>query len=195
MVSQAIYRAEDAIPAIEAELLEVLLQPAEACYPWNPADPASEVALDALAQEWEALGMEDWEVSTQAEALYHSFEQSFSRSNRVSLLEQLKGNFASRIPLSWLESIAKNAQAAIAQSESLADRLITSVQELLPQWDVDDLQVLARPYAYAMRDVETPETISHVRNASWEELSETEQARLSLAIARYALHQLSQTQP
>jgi hypothetical protein len=67
------------------------------------------------------------------------------------------------------------------------------VQDCLPSWGEEDLQVLARPFAYAMRGSETEMlevALRSVRCAEWADLSSIEQARLSLALARYALDQM-----
>ena len=55
------------------------------------------------------------------------------------------------------------------------------------------MELLARPFAYAMRgnqmaDVEF--VLGELQFEEWTALSEIEQARMSLAIARYALSQL-----
>ena len=75
----------------------------------------------------------------------------------------------------------------------MADRLVECVQSLLPDWAEDDLLVLARPFAYAMRgsqaaDVES--VLGEIRHEDWTALSKIEQARVSIAIAHYALEQL-----
>ncbi|HCF26280.1 MAG TPA: hypothetical protein DEV81_03430, partial [Cyanobacteria bacterium UBA11049] len=60
-------------------------------------------------------------------------------------------------------------------------------------WAEDDLLILARPFAVAMRspDTATVESqLSHVSCQNWANVSEIEQARASLAIARYALAQV-----
>jgi len=90
------------------------------------------------------------------------------------------------------ETIVRRAQDTIAANALLVDRLVACVQEILPTWADDDLYVLARPLAYAMRSDDAPVTavIDAVRSADWADLSEIEQARLSLALARYTLDQL-----
>ncbi|MFM6201130.1 MAG: hypothetical protein ACKPE1_18665, partial [Dolichospermum sp.] len=58
----------------------------------------------------------------------------------------------------------------------------------------DDLLVLARPFAYSMRSSEPDKLTSLIRdleNRDWCSLSEIEQAKISLAIANYALEYLS----
>ena len=81
---------------------------------------------------------------------------------------------------------------ASAKYQSLADQMVECVLDILPQWDEEDLQVLARPLAYAMRDAD-PEGVELVMATQrlWAELSEIEQARVGLAVARYAISQLA----
>ena len=70
--------------------------------------------------------------------------------------------------------------------------MVECVLDILPQWDEEDLQVLARPLAYAMReaDSEGVELVTTSRKP-WTELSEIEQAIVGLAVARYAISQLA----
>ena len=70
--------------------------------------------------------------------------------------------------------------------------MVECVLDILPQWDEEDLQVLARPLAYAMRDVDS-EGVELVvaTKRPWAQLSEIEQARVSLAVARYAISELA----
>jgi hypothetical protein len=69
--------------------------------------------------------------------------------------------------------------------------MVQCVQELLPEWGEDVLQVWARPLASAMRGSEA----EIARPVEWDELSESERARLSLAVARYALRQFNDLNP
>ncbi len=155
-------------------------------YPWNPAE--SEEFFNELDQDF-AWNLSDAEVSEKSKSFYASVEQLFSSS---SLQTSLAQKFAT-VPQAWLNAIAKQAQQVATNSANLADQLIQCVQEVLPQWADEDLQVLARPLAYAMRGDETnvvDSAVSKIRPVAWEELSETEQAKLSLAIARYAISKL-----
>jgi hypothetical protein len=70
--------------------------------------------------------------------------------------------------------------------------MVECVLDILPQWAEEDLQVLARPLAYAMREVDSEgaELVMATRRP-WAQLSEIEQARVSLAVARYAISQLA----
>lgn len=71
------------------------------------------------------------------------------------------------------------------------EQLVQSVQDLLSNWATDDLLVMARPYAYAMRcnpGVDNPDNI--VRPLEWIELSEMERAKLTILIAQHAIDSL-----
>jgi hypothetical protein len=70
--------------------------------------------------------------------------------------------------------------------------MVECVLDILPQWAEEDLQVLARPLAYAMREVDSEGTqLAMATKRPWAQLSEIEQARVSLAVARYAISQLA----
>ena len=63
------------------------------------------------------------------------------------------------------------------------------MQDLLPNWATEDLLVIARPYAYAMRGDTGVNNIDNiVRPLAWTELSELERAKLTIAIAQAAIN-------
>nr|WP_290222786.1 hypothetical protein [Trichocoleus desertorum] len=173
------------------ELLDAVLS-TDTPYPWDITDPASATYIEKLEQEFSLDSWLDEEIAQRS----HDF---FARLDGIWAQTALSQRFAAWAPQSVLNAIVQQAQKVVASNLSLADQLIQCVQDSLPDWNVDDLQVLARPLAYAMRGVETEttqvveSTLQSVRPLSWEELSELEQARLSLAIARCALAQLHQT--
>lgn len=157
-------------------------------YPWNPADPEAESFFTDLEQ---GFSLNDWqadEVSARASVFFARIDQLWSAA---SLQESLVERFANRIPRELLGAIATQAQQVLATSQSLADQLVQCVQNILPDVAEEDLYVLARPLAYAMRNGEShravDSTLEKIRTVAWEELSEVEQARLSLAVARCAL--------
>jgi hypothetical protein len=93
-----------------------------------------------------------------------------------------------------LEAIASKAQQIFSTNLSLADQLVLCVKPLLPNWADEDLLVLARPLAYAMRGASDSngESIPGVpRPVEWTELTQMEQVRMSLAVAHSALVQLN----
>ena len=115
------------------------------------------------------------------------------------LQKSLAQQFADRVPQDLLQRLAQAAvhvtQEVSRQSSSLANQLVDCVQEILPNWQEEDLQVLARPFAYAMRGNDSDQvqsTLTTAQAVNWTELSEIEQARTGFAIARYALSKLEQ---
>lgn len=184
----------------ELELLQLILEE-PASYPYNPAEPETEAYFAALEQEVLATG---WSVedlteqgqvlSTHLNYLWSTFDAPVAAIDTDPLSAELLRRFATRAPQDLLNRISRHAHQVVAQNLSLAEQLVQCVQGCLPQWGADDLQVFARPLAFTMRSSETEvleSTISSVRSVEWAELSDVEQARLSLAIARYALAQLS----
>ncbi|PSB28047.1 hypothetical protein C7B82_14435 [Stenomitos frigidus ULC18] len=158
-------------------------------YIWNPAAPESETFFTALEQEF---SLDDWkvdEVATRSSVFFAQLDQLWSAA---TLQETLVQRFASRMPQQLLTAIATRAQQVLSSSVSLADQLVQCVQDALPNLAEEDLYVLARPLAHAMRGNDSPveSTLERVHSIEWDALSEVEQARLSLAIARFALAEL-----
>ena len=177
---------------LTAELFTVDETPhAKTAYPWDPASPESEPFFTELEQDF---SLDDWdaqEISTRSNAFFNQVNQLWSA---VTVQEILNQRFASRIPENLLMAISNRAQQVLMSTATLADQLVNCVDSILPNLAQDDLYVLARPLAYAMRNGESRRaidtTLEKVRPVAWEELSDIEQARLSLAIARCALVEL-----
>lgn len=177
----------DAQTQAEMELLATIVQ-TDVAYPWNPAQLESESYLAALEQEF-ALSdsFSDSDIAENSQVLFAQLEQVWMVT---TLQKSLCDKFA-RVPQDFLAGIAQSVQNATVKCESLADQMVECVLDILPTWAQEDLQVLARPLAYAMRDGDSEgvETIAASRKP-WTELSEIEQARVGLAVARYAISQL-----
>ena len=185
----------------ELELLHLILQQDEA-YPWNPADPSAVAYFDDLEQQVVAMGFMTDEIAldaqsftTQLDQMWASFEPAPTAPARVfntNIFQQL----SARVPQHFLDGIVQRAQEAVSSNLALADQLVLCVQELLPVWNEEDLQVFARPFAYSMRGPVEADALESalrsVRDADWENLSPVEQARLSLAIARYTIAQVEE---
>ncbi|MEG3930412.1 hypothetical protein QT990_03860 [Microcoleus sp. T3_B1] len=171
----------------QMELLATIVQ-TDVAYPWNPAQLESESYLTALEQEF-ALSdsFSDSDIALKSQVLFSQLEQVWLTT---ALQKSLREKFA-RVPQDFLASIAQSVQNATVKCQSLADQMVECVLEILPQWAEEDLQVLARPLAYAMRDVDSEggELVMATKRP-WAQLSEIEQARVSLAVARYAISQL-----
>ncbi|KAM3112381.1 hypothetical protein [Phormidesmis sp. 146-33] len=176
--------------SIETAEVEVLENPqGRISYPWNPANPAADSFFTELEQ---GFSLDDWqesEIAARSTTFFAHLDHLWSAN---SLQTRLTQKFAA-MPQAFLNAIARQAQQVADASNSLADQLVLCVQEILPAWADEDLQVLARPLAYAMRDESDAidSTLKSIRPVEWSELSETEQAKMSLAVARYAIDQLN----
>ena len=172
----------------EMELLATIVQ-TDVAYPWNPAQLESESYLTALEQEF-ALSdsFSDSDIAQKSQVLFAQLEQVWLTT---ALQKSLREKFA-RVPQDFLARIAQSVQNATVKYQSLADQMVECVLDILPQWAEEDLQVLARPLAYAMREVDAEGTqLVMAARRPWAQLSEIEQARVSLAVARYAISQLA----
>ena len=172
----------------EMELLATIVQ-TDVAYPWNPAQLESESYLTALEQEF-ALSdsFSDSDIAQKSQVLFAQLEQVWLTT---ALQKSLREKFA-RVPQDFLARIAQSVQNATVKYQSLADQMVECVLDILPQWAEEDLQVLARPLAYAMRDVDSEGAqLVMATRRPWAQLSEIEQARVSLAVARYAISQLA----
>ncbi|MGB3494766.1 MAG: hypothetical protein WBA57_18705 [Elainellaceae cyanobacterium] len=179
--------------ALKQELLLSLLND-EAPYPWMGETPDSGAFFDRLETEWTATASSDELTALDAagQKFFATLDQAWETPQ--PLQARLEEEFGDRIPSNFVQAIVQRAQALAASSQPMADQLVDCVQSILADWDSDDLFVMARPYAYAMRGKESDSlevALRSVRYAAWTELSGVEQARLSLAIARYTISQLS----
>ncbi|MFN6567905.1 hypothetical protein [Dendronalium sp. ChiSLP03b] len=195
---------------VELELLEVLLESEDTTYPWNPTDDESEVYFDELEQQFGMEELLDEELSIRSQTFYNQLDNLWSEvSNHSyykcsmehslisSLQKSLHTAFAAGVPQGWLNEIATKAAEIFSPQQSMGEQLVQCVQSVLPTWAADDLFVLARPFAYAMRSSEShnmTSVINNVENREWTSLSEIEQAKVSIAIAYYALKQLDSFQ-
>lgn len=195
-------RSEDSYTPSPAQLdlLKVILEPDDAPYPWDTADLESEAYFLKAEQEFVVEEWLDAEITTQAPIFFAHLDQLWTTPTNaatdVSIQSTLRSEFGARIPQSWLDTIAQKVQQIFFDKQLMADQLVQCVQSLLPSWEEDDLLVLARPFAYAMRGnqaVDVESVLGEVQPEDWTALSEIEQARISLAIARYALEKLQVT--
>ncbi|MEM9150157.1 MAG: hypothetical protein AAGB19_06845 [Cyanobacteria bacterium P01_F01_bin.3] len=183
-----------ALDSAQAELLQSILDPDQSA-PWLAAEASSEYAvqLDAAGQVLEISDDEatkGWEgLSTQLNQLW----SSSSASAQTSVLAALQEKFAGRLPSDLLNMIGEKAQEVVKSGQPMVKQLITCVQDGLDNMAEADLQVMARPMAFAMRGTSADEfveaTIQSIRKEDWTALSPIEQAKLSLAAARYAISQ------
>lgn len=174
----------------DLDLLQALFQE-ETLYPWHPTHPESVAYLTELETEFELSDcFTEAEIDQRSQAFFCQVEKLYLAT---TLQQSLLRRFTDQVPRELLDRLAEAAlkvgQKMSDSRLSLADGLVACVQEILPQWQAEDLYVLARPFAFSMLGSETD-----VRETQWAEMSEVEQARVSLAIARYALSEIPPTE-
>lgn len=179
---------------LELELMHSVLEEQATTYPWNPYDPAAKAYLDQLEDSFADDDLSEDVFNSQWHQVAQVAQQIWD-APAASLLTVLTQKFGSRMPANLLEQLATNAQTAAQSGRALIDQLVATAQAVLEDWEADDLQVMARPLALAMRSGgqgEVLETTLHsIRETDWNQLTEVEKARLSLAIARYALGEIA----
>lgn len=177
---------------VQAQLIDSLLASSTAKYPWNPSDPD---AADYYIETDRHFSLDDWseaEITQRSRSFFAQIQSCWANSPtpvlEISPLAALIEKFGARVPQQWLARITENVNCLATQQLEPIDRLIQSVQDLLPNWAAEDLGVIARPYAYAMRGDTGVENIDNiVRPLAWTELSELERAKLTIAIAQEAI--------
>jgi hypothetical protein len=178
----------------EAELIDGLLAAPTTEYPWNPADPDT---ADYYGRTDSHFSLDEWseaEIAQRSQALSAQMQSVWETTTTAAMtspLAALTAKFGTRVPQQWLAQIAANVSSTATSQLEPVDRLMGAVRDLLANWATDDLLVMARPYAYAMRcdpGVDNPENI--VRPLDWAELSELERAKLTILMARYAIDAL-----
>jgi hypothetical protein len=165
---------EDAwqVEAIENEKAKI-------SYPIDPAQSQDWLAELSSNQLLDCFS--DAELDAKANAFFGAVDQLWE----PDLLAVLSRKFVT-VPRELLKTIALRVSQLGTTSGELADQLIACAQSVLPQWAEDDLRVFARPMVYAMRG-DAPKT--DMLGKDWAVMSEIEQAKLTLAIAKYAIDQ------
>jgi hypothetical protein len=176
----------------ESELMDCLLASSTAKYPWNPTDPATADYYDRSDRQFSLDNWSDEEIDQKSQSFFASIQSCWENlsnaESTMSPLAALTAKFGERVPQEWLAQIATNVSNLAASNLEPVEQLVQSVRDLLSNWATDDLLVMARPYAYAMRcnpGVDNPDNI--VRSLDWTELSELERAKLTILIAQYAI--------
>jgi hypothetical protein len=195
---------------VDLELLETLLEPEDATYPWNPGDEESEAYFQELEQQFGMQDLLDEELTTRSQDFYSHLDTLWSgitstpeyndnqqHSVVLNLQETLRTTFSACVPQALLNTIATKATEIFAAHQLISEQLVQCVQTVLPTWETEDLLVLARPFAYAMRSSESQNAasaLSNLNNREWTALSEVEQAKITLAIASYAFIELNKSE-
>ena len=173
---------------VQKAFLSIVMESEPIIYPWEPSQAGTE---DYFAQQQQEFPLDNIlaaaELETKSASLFSHLDQCWQSLAQGEVMKQGLIDRFQGVPSAWLDAIATTAQEIHQQGYSLQDKLVNCVQSLLSQWSEEDLQVLARPLAYAMRGNEPEEqTFTGV----WENLSPVEQARWGLAIAKVALQEM-----
>ena len=173
----------------QQEMLQSVLSP-QRLYPWTPAEADEYFAEASAAGDELALSDEEaqqgWQaLSTQLDTLWGDASSAIQGA--------LAQRFARRLSQVAIAQITAKAAQVASTGRPLAEQLIACVRDTLTGWEEADLQVMARPLAHAMRGQEEilEATISSVRDIEWDALSPMEQARISLAAARWSIDYVS----
>ena len=194
---------------VDLYLLEALLEPTDATYPWNPADEETSAYFQQLEQQFLTPDLLDEELTSRSHTFYSQLDTLWSdistsenykcntELNVVAALQKtLQTSFATYVPQDWIVAITQKAAEIFNSQQLIGEKLVQCALVVLPTWAADDLLVLARPLAYDMRSGEAQnlESVLDVGNHEWSAISEIEKAKVSLAIAHYTLSELNNFQ-
>ncbi|MEM6751560.1 MAG: hypothetical protein AAF630_01010 [Cyanobacteria bacterium P01_C01_bin.38] len=198
----------NSISQTELDLLATLLDPVDNSYPWNPGDEDTTAYFNQLEEQFVMQDLLDEELTMRCEGFHNQLDALWSKCDTsaqyncntnstvaVKLQKNLQKQFSNSMPSAWISLIAQKAAEIFNDKQSMTQQLIECVQAVLPSLEVDDIMVLARPYAYATRSGEPKKVESTANfdlddNREWAALSEIEQAKAGLAVAYHALNQL-----
>lgn len=177
--------SEDSFNSVTEELLEILLD-AEESYPWDLTSPEAEAYFSKIEAEFSLFdALDDAEITVQTNTLFSHLDECWSSVDNSDIKTSLFKKFGQLVPQSWLETITTQAERLATENMSQLTQLVECVRPLWKNWTEDDLQVFARPLAYSMRGE------TSIKQTSWQDLSEIEQIRLSMAIAQEVLREMT----
>ncbi|MEL7329364.1 MAG: hypothetical protein AAGJ69_05925 [Cyanobacteria bacterium J06559_1] len=188
-----------ATSSAQAELLQTVL--ASEQYPWLPNTNRSTDGADPLEAAGLTMEISDEDARQGWNALSAQLTQMWGESAPQSTLASaplqaaLMEKFSGRLPATIIEQIGTKAKQLAsdgqASGQTILDQMVMCVEDVMGTMAAADLQVFGRPMALAMRSTSSDEileaTIQSIRSVEWEALSPIEQAKLSLAVARYAI--------
>ncbi|MGB5595758.1 MAG: hypothetical protein WBM62_17220 [Crocosphaera sp.] len=173
--------SEDNSQTLKEELLELLLN-GEESYPWDVTTPEAEEYFNALEAEFSVFdGLDETEITAQADSFFTHLNQTWESVDNNKLTNPLLEKFSQMVPRTWLETIIKQAEKLANDNLSQLNQLVECVKPLWKDWTEEDLRVFARPLAYAMRGE------NQVKQENWENLSEIDQIRFTMFIAKEIL--------
>src|SRR5689334_16434165 len=92
---------------VELELLEVLLEPDDATYPWNPTEESSQAYFDELEQQFINHNLLDEELTTHSQSFYNQLDTLWSEVSNCSY-------YNCSIENSAINNLQKTLQTAFA---------------------------------------------------------------------------------
>ena len=183
------------LSSMELEILSLLMESKEEIYPWDTTTLAAEAYFSEAEQQLTSDPWLEQELIATAPGFLSQLDHLWQAKAPVlqtpqSLQTKLSEQFAQYVPQEWLATISRQASQLIDSQKSLGAQLVQCVQELVPNCLEEDLLVLARPYAHAMRSsLDTATVQLNITPEQWKTLSEIQQAKIGLAIALYAIKQ------
>ncbi|MGB2927219.1 MAG: hypothetical protein WBB82_18110 [Limnothrix sp.] len=149
-------------------------------YGWDLPDAAAVESFEVLTGEDAA------ELGDRSVRFFDGLDNLFSSNVYIKRLQEY---FGERIPTAKLQEITTVCRELVARDLSRLERLCLSLDELLPQWSQDDVQLLTRAYSGAFRSGQSLLERSP-QSEAWDELSELGQAKCLVAIAYFVLTDL-----
>lgn len=177
------YRSQSRI--VTDDLLSVLIDEEERAYPWDIADETNG-ELEAAPSLFE--GREEGELNALADAFFSCLEKRWDEARAPKARVTLFDKFAALLPVDSLNRLVEQAEIVAKQPLDTLERVVACIRPLFPLCSEEDLRLLARPYALAMRDGSEK---AIVNQKDWRTLSEIERIRLGSAIATEILAELS----
>ena len=171
----------DPTDASITDLLSHLVS-AEPAYPWDVTDPGIELYWQRLDESLESLAPDSPMEATIKAGWSHLASQLDRRWQALPIAQPLDLGmpWGDQLPGDLLETLVATARGLVHQGQSRLDQLVSCVSAILPDWDPQDLAILARPLAYSLRDGQNLDlkTSFEIPNQPWAQRSPVEQARL-----------------
>ena len=175
------------------ELLDAIFQE-EDIYPWNNAEPEAEAYFANSEKDFSLTNsLDSKEIKSLADTFFSHLNQCWGSSASSRIKESLAVKFGELVPEGLRSQVIARAEEIYTAPISLMKQLVECVQPLLENWAEEDLEVFARPLVYTMRssaaraaEIEK----KFVPQSPWNELSEIQKARCTIAMAHSVLIQL-----
>ena len=182
------------VEVVFSEYQEIRTDSEHSLYPWEYYRPEAETFFDQRAAKYSCVkDINQEELEEETATFFAAMEDCWSEKEKKSSLQALQKKFGELVPSDWLDKIALQVEATMVSELSHAKRLIECVGPLFPDWEESDLLVFTRPLVSAMRnnsDVSSSESLlQSLQPKAWADYSSIEKARLSIAIAHYAICQ------